>query len=169
MTAKLVSKASRLSSKGNVDAAAASRLQGVLAGDDDNPLFLGGIRVPHVEAITDAMGTAIATGPAPMPVTHYHVASCMLASAVRFCKAFMHGACINHNGYFSAVIRLIRTFFSQHTCSWQSLIHLRPHWLLLPQAVHIAQCDCMYCLQHSHPSAQSPLLYETAAQQPAEL
>ena len=69
MTAKLVSKASRLSSKGNVDAVAASRLQGALAGDDDNPLFLGGIRVPPAEAITHAMGTAIATGPAPMPMT----------------------------------------------------------------------------------------------------
>ena len=64
MTAKLVSKASRLSSKVNADAAAASRLQGALAGEDDNPLFLGGIRVPPAEAITDAMGTAIATGDA---------------------------------------------------------------------------------------------------------
>lgn len=64
MTAKLVSKASRLSSKGNADAVAVSRLQGALAGEDDNPLFLGGIRVPPAEAITDAMGTAIATGAA---------------------------------------------------------------------------------------------------------
>ncbi|KAL3131972.1 hypothetical protein ABBQ38_007667 [Trebouxia sp. C0009 RCD-2024] len=62
MTAKLVSRASRLSSRGNADAVAASRLQGALAGEDDNPLFLGGIRVPPAEAITDAMGTAIATG-----------------------------------------------------------------------------------------------------------
>ena len=62
MTAKLVSKAIRLSSKANADAVAASRLQGALAGEDDNPLFLGGIRVPPAEAITDAMGTAIATG-----------------------------------------------------------------------------------------------------------
>lgn len=64
MTAKLVSRASRLSSKVNADAAAASRLQGALAGEDDNPLFLGGIRVPPAEAITDAMGAAIATGDA---------------------------------------------------------------------------------------------------------
>ena len=76
MTAKLVSKASRLSSKGNVDAAAASRLQGALAGDDDNPLFLGGIRVPPAEAITDAMGTAIATGLAPTPMTNILLGVC---------------------------------------------------------------------------------------------
>ena len=69
MTAKLVSKASRLSSKGTLDAAAASRLQGALAGDDDNPLFLGGIRVPPAQAITDAMGTAIATGLTVMPLS----------------------------------------------------------------------------------------------------
>ena len=69
MTAKLVSKASRLSSKGTLDAAAASRLQGALAGNDDNPLFLGGIRVPPAEAITDAMGAAIATGPTVMLLT----------------------------------------------------------------------------------------------------
>ncbi|DBB16182.1 TPA: hypothetical protein ACH3X3_015178 [Trebouxia sp. C0006] len=62
LTAKLVSKASRVSSKGSVEAAAASRLQGALAGQDDNPLFLGGIRVPPAETITDAMGAAIATG-----------------------------------------------------------------------------------------------------------
>ena len=77
MTAKLVSKASRLSSKGNVDAAAASRLQGALAGDDDNPLFLGGIRVPPAEAITDAMGTAIATGSAPMPAINKLLDVCL--------------------------------------------------------------------------------------------
>lgn len=69
MTAKLVSKASRLSSEGTLDAAAASRLQGALAEDDDNPLFLGGIRVPPAEAITDAMGTAIATGLTVMLLT----------------------------------------------------------------------------------------------------
>ena len=62
LTAKLVSRASRVSSKGSVEAAAASRLQGALAGQDDNPLFLGGIRVPPAETITDAMGAAIATG-----------------------------------------------------------------------------------------------------------
>jgi hypothetical protein len=62
LTAKLVSRASRLSSKASVEAAAASRLQGALAGQDDNPLFLGGIRVPPAETITDAMGAAIATG-----------------------------------------------------------------------------------------------------------
>ena len=62
LTAKLVSRASRVSSKGSVEAAAASRLQGALAGQDDNPLFLGGIRVPPAENITDAMGAAIATG-----------------------------------------------------------------------------------------------------------
>ena len=62
LTAKLVSKASRVSSKGSVEAAAASRLQGALAGQDDNPLFLGGIQVPPAETITDAMGAAIATG-----------------------------------------------------------------------------------------------------------
>ena len=67
MTAKLVSRASRLSSKGSVEAAAASRLQGALAGQDDNPLFLGGLRVPPAQAITDAMGTAIATGTAMLP------------------------------------------------------------------------------------------------------
>ena len=64
LTAKLVSRASRVSSKGSVEAAAASRLQGALAGQDDNPLFLGGIRVPPAETITDAMGAAIATGTA---------------------------------------------------------------------------------------------------------
>lgn len=62
LTAKLVSRASRVSSKGSVEAAAASCLQGALAGQDDNPLFLGGIRVPPAETITDAMGAAIATG-----------------------------------------------------------------------------------------------------------
>lgn len=76
MTAKLVSKASRLSSKGTLDAAAASRLQGALAGDDDNPLFLGGIRVPPAEAITDAMGTAIATGLTVIPVTDMYSDAC---------------------------------------------------------------------------------------------
>ena len=60
--AKLVSKASRLSSKGTMEAAAASRLQGALAGQDATPLFLGGVRVPPAEAITDALGAAIATG-----------------------------------------------------------------------------------------------------------
>ena len=67
MTAKLVSKASRMSSKGSVEAAAASRLQGALAGQDDNPLFLAGLPVPPAQAITDAMGTAIATGTAMLP------------------------------------------------------------------------------------------------------
>ena len=62
LTAKLVSRASRLSSKATGEAAASSRLQGALAGEDDNPLFLGGIRVPPAETITDAMGAAIATG-----------------------------------------------------------------------------------------------------------
>ena len=62
MTAKLVSRASRLSSKANADAAAVTRLQGALAGEDDDPLFLGGIRPPPAETITDAMGAAIATG-----------------------------------------------------------------------------------------------------------
>ena len=51
-----------MSSKGGADTTAASRLQGALAGEDDNPLFLGGIRTPPAETITDAMGAAIATG-----------------------------------------------------------------------------------------------------------
>ena len=62
LTSKLVARASRLSSKANADAVAASRLQGALAGEDDDPLFLGGLRPPPAETITDAMGAAIATG-----------------------------------------------------------------------------------------------------------
>ena len=58
LTSKLVARASRLSSKANADAVAASRLQGA----DDDPLFLGGLRPPPAETITDAMGAAIATG-----------------------------------------------------------------------------------------------------------
>ena len=71
LTAKLVSRASRLSSKATGEAAASSRLQGALAGEDDNPLFLGGIRVPPAETITDAMGAAIATGVDTHPINGF--------------------------------------------------------------------------------------------------
>lgn len=63
----MVSLASRLTSKATVEAAAPSQLpaslQGALmAGEDDNPLFLGGLRPAAASAVTDAMGAAIATG-----------------------------------------------------------------------------------------------------------
>ena len=64
ITAKLVSHANRVTGKGSLEGAAQlpSPLQGALmAGDDDNPLFLGGLR-PQTTDITDAMGAAIATG-----------------------------------------------------------------------------------------------------------
>ena len=76
VTAKLVSRASRQSSQGGRGgtgggegeaAAAASRLQGALAGEEHTPFFLGGIRAPAAEAITDAMGAAIATGAVSSP------------------------------------------------------------------------------------------------------
>lgn len=76
VTAKMVSLATKLTSK-NVEAAAANQLppnlQGALmAGEDDNPLFLGGLRPGAADAVTDAMGAAIATGvPASLsPCSH---------------------------------------------------------------------------------------------------
>lgn len=63
----MVSQAARLTSKATAEAAGPNqmpaRLHGALmAGEDDNPLFLGGLRPAAAEAVTDAMGAAIATG-----------------------------------------------------------------------------------------------------------
>lgn len=66
-----MSHANRVTGKGTLEGAAQlpAPLQGALmAGDDDNPLFLGGLRPPATD-ITDAMGAAIATGPSLLHCT----------------------------------------------------------------------------------------------------
>lgn len=67
ITAKMVSRAARLTSRATAEAAVPNQLptnlQGALmAREDDNPLFLGGLRPTAANAVTDAMGAAIATG-----------------------------------------------------------------------------------------------------------
>ena len=85
ITAKMVSRAARLTSRATAEAAAPNQLptnlQGALmAGEDDNPLFLGGLRATAANAVTDAMGAAIATG----------LPACFGCDGQQFCHCHCH-------------------------------------------------------------------------------